>query len=236
MKLNTLLATVLSTITLSVCCRTTNAQHLGTYRLQCSNCLSIKATPTTLANRYSSELPIGLEYGFGKDAAVILEAGIPLNGAIHKKGKDSYRYDYLLRTEVRLYFGYYKNAKWHIGLEGFTKQQAYHETNGGYMVTEGYSVDYSYAAADVQKRVVGGDIKLGVCSRVFANLFLDFYVGIGAKSVSIDRDNIKDLRGPEKATRFFIYAHNEDDVPDQATLAYFPVGVTLSWQLGKLQE
>lgn len=104
-------------------CNVIHAQHYipqSNYDLQLSNRLLIRTTPTNLISKYGSQLPIGIEYGFSRNWGLVFDVGIPLKSLMNDRHLKSYEYTYLLRSELRTYFGFSRNTKWYMALEGFT--------------------------------------------------------------------------------------------------------------------
>lgn len=65
------------------------------------------------------------------------------------------------------------------------------------------------------------------------NFCTEVFIGTGIKSVKVDRENIEDLRGPVKASRFMLVLNNENDIPERKSLVYFPLGITFTYLMGR---
>lgn len=189
--------------------------------------LVIKATPSSLLDRFCAMIPVGAEYNYKKRLGIGVNWAIPVIRTKHIRNTnivEQFNRNVKADVYLRCYFSPAKRNQFFIGVEWFYKEQFYHINAVSYE-------DDSYMAAsdnaDIRKFVTGFGFYLGERFNLKKNWGIDLYAGMGTKTVinHVYADNKKIIGG-----------HNEAMFPDEDSYngtrspLYFPFGLSLNYR------
>jgi hypothetical protein len=194
---------------------------------------SLKATPSSLLDRFCPNIPVGMEYNFKEQFGAGLNLSIPVSGTKRFRNSNA-THTFSRNTRTELYARYYFNpghrkGQWFLGLEGFYKEQFFLANYISY--EKGSYETYSSQNAQVRKFASGAAVYLGIRSNTAKHLYLEVYTGIGKKQVNthIYADNATHT-GDRGIGYFPKSAANEDEHDANRSKVYFPLALSLCYR------
>jgi hypothetical protein len=193
--------------------------------------LSLKVTPTSLADPYGSLLAIGAEYYFKEKSGISLDVGIPLFYNINNSRYGNYKHinsDFKLRADFRQYFGFCKNNRFFAGPEVFYRNQSMNLQNSYFHFLD--NVCYRFSSAKANKSIFGFGAIAGISHKFSDHFFLEGNLGIGLRIINMTPQfEANSANSFFKGTFVSLELPNEDRVGDHDLNIYLPFAIKLSY-------
>ncbi|RDC66504.1 hypothetical protein [Adhaeribacter pallidiroseus] len=163
----------------------------------------VRLAPLSIIDPRTPALQVGLQKRLSRRLAFSAEYGLASLGWLQPKNSKSpwhnFRYQ-KVRTEVKYFLGLkkeidFKQLQPYVSVETFLLPQNYTKQNDYFWRDP---VSYHYDFSKIQKTVWGNCLKIGLESNINRNWVMDFYWGLGVRSIFIKHHRLVNLRPEEE--------------------------------------